>query len=204
MNLRTKVICGLLAIVTGAIAAQAQPGINNNYPAMWNMVWEASTLKKTYSATTALAVPASSATDVCSLSGSATRVVRVRRIIFTSTPTTAVSEPIAILKRSTAYTAGAGAALTKVPYDSQYGASTVGMAEVWTGNPTVGTIVGALAEVSFHFGVSTTAPSIPAVFTFGQLGSAAVLRGVAQNVAINLNGTTFTGTFSCTFEWTEE
>lgn len=203
MNLRTKLLLGFAAIATSVLAAQAQvPGVNSALQSVFTLAYDNSTMKPTYSATLTGITAVASQTDQCTLTGSATRRVKVRRIIFTNLPTVAVTEPIAIVKRSSA-TTGAGSALPTVPYDSANAATTVSLAETWTAAPTVGTLVGVLADVIVGFPVSTTAAT-PYTFEFGRLGQPIVLRGIAQSVSVNLSGTTFTGTVGCTFEWTED
>lgn len=205
MNLRTKLLCGIAALLTGAIVAQAQvPGVNSTLQAVFTLAYDNSTMKPTYSAFKDGIAAVSTQTDQCTLAGSATKTLKVRRIWFTNVPTTAYTEPVAIVKRSTANT-GAGAALpmSLTGYDSSNSSESTNMAENWTAAPTVGTLVGVLADYAISFAVSTGANQ-PALFTFGQLGQPVVLRGVAQSVSINLSGITFTGTVGCGFEWTEE
>lgn len=203
-NLRTILVAAVASLLSMALLAQAQsPGVNSTLQNVYNLVYEASTVKPSYSATVAGAAPAASATDVCTLTGSATRTIRVRRIIYTGNVTTAVAEPISIVKRSTASTGGAGSVLAKASYDSANPASTVALAEVWTTSPTVGTYVGTIADIVTPLAAS---PAItPAVtFMYGTLAQPLVLRGVAQSLSVNLSGVTHSGTFGCTFEWTEE
>ena len=203
MNFRSKLLIGVAAIFTIALAAQAQvPGINSTLNTVFTLAYDNSTMKPTYSATQTGITAVASQTDQCTLNGSASKVVKVRRIIFSNVPTTAVTEPIAVVRRSTANT-GAGTALPTIAYDSGSAATSVALAETWTAAPTVGTLTGVLADIVAPFAISTGA-NAPIVFTFGQLGSPAVLRGVAQSLSINLSATTFTGTVGCTFEWTEE
>lgn len=205
MNLRTKLLCGVVAALTAALAAQAQvPGVNSTLNSVFTLAYDNSTMKPTYSASQTNIAIVASQTDMCTLTGSATRRVKVRRIFFSHVPTTTISEPIAIVKRSTANT-GAGTALPTVSYDSANAATTVGMAEVWTAAPTVGTLAGVIADVIVGFPVSAAATlNYPYVFEFGKLGQPIVLRGVAQSVSINLSGVTFTNVVGCTFEWTED
>ena len=203
MNLRTKLLCGLAALLTAALAAQAQvPGVNSTLQTVFTLAYDNSTMKPTYSASQTAILAVASQTDMCTLTGSATRRVKVRRIFWTHLPSTAISEPIAIVKRSSANT-GAGTALTRVSYDSANATSTVAMSEVWIAAPTVGTLVGVLADVVVGFPLSA-GTNQPYVFEFGKLGQPIVLRGVAQSVSINLSGVTFTGSVGCTFEWTED
>lgn len=204
MKLRPLILPVLAALLTGALIAQAQvPGVNSTLNSVFTLAYDNSTMKQTFSASLSGISPVASASDVCTLSGSATKTIKVRRITFTSLPTTIVSEPIQILKRSTASVYTSAVALTKTPYDSSNAASTVALAEAFTANPTVGTLVGALADVVLPFGLTGTG-NAPYTFVFGQLGQPIVLRGVAQSVVVNLNATTFSGTVGCTFEWTEE
>lgn len=204
MKYRTLLACAITALLTAAAVSQAQvPGINSTLNSVFTLAYDNSTMKPTYSAFVANIAAVSTQSDMCSLSGSSTKTIKVRRIFFGNTPTGAYTEPVTILKRSTAYTAGAGAAISKVAYDTSNAASTVNMAEVWTSAPTVGTLIGVLTDVPISFGISTSL-NVQPVFTFGQLGQPIVLRGVAQQVAINLSGVTLTGTVSCGFEWTEE
>jgi len=207
MKLRSYIFAAIAVIATAVLAVQAQvPGVNSTLNSVFTLVYDASTMKPTYSATSAFSPTATAATDVCLLNGSATKTIKVRRIYFNALATTAVSDPIAIIKRSTANSGGTSVGLTEVPLDSSAGAATaVGL--TYTANPTVGTAVGFIADPYFSIGNLTTggAQSFPSVLLYGQLGSPIVLRGVAQGVAINLNAASFPGiVVSCTFEWTEE
>lgn len=202
MKIRTTLLASVAAILTAAVVAQAQvPGVNSTLQSVFTLAYDNSTMKPSYSATIVNATPVASQTDACSLQGSATKVVKVRRVFFSNVPTTAVAEPIAIIRRTTANT-GAGSAIPLAAYDTANPA--VGaLAEYWTAAPTLGTMSGVIADLVFGFAVGTGAVA-PVKFEFGQLAQPLVLRGRAQSVAINLGATTFTGTIGCTFEWTEE
>lgn len=203
MNLKMKLLCGIAALLTGVLVAQAQvPGVNSTLNSVFTLVYDQSTMKPTYSATATSVAAVASQTDMCSLQGSATKTIKVRRIAFGNVPTTAYSEVVAVVKRSTA-NSGAGSALATAAYDTSNAATSVAQAEIWTAAPTLGTIIGVLADVTIPFGISTSS-SAPYYFEWGQRGQPIVLRGVAQSVAINLNTVTLTGTVSCLFEWTEE
>ena len=203
MKLRPVLLAVAASLLTGVLVSQAQvPGINSTLQSVFTLAYDQSTMKPTYSSSVSGISPASAASDVCALSGSATKTIKVRRIIFTgTTPSIAVAEPVTILKRSTVY-AGAGSSPAEVPYDSGSSAATA-VAEVWTANPTVGTLVGVIADIMVPF-TAATAATPATTFEFGRLGSPLVLRGVAQSVAISLSGVTITGTVGCTFEWTED
>lgn len=202
-NFRTILLTAAASLLTAVLVAQGQvPGINSTINSVFTLAYDNATMKPTYSATVAGITAVASQTDQCSMTGSATKLVKVRRIIFANVPTTAVTEPITILKRSTAST-GAGTAIPSGTYDSINAATTVALVETWTAAPTVGTLVSIVADLPFAFAIANTANQ-QATFTFGALGQPIVLRGVAEQVAINLSTTTFTGTVGCTFEWTEE
>ena len=69
----------------------------------------------------------------------------------------------------------------------------------------MGTFVGVLADIQLTFGNLTTGTPIPREIYFGVQGSPVVLTGAAQQVAVNLNGLSYTsGLIACTWEWTEE
>lgn len=206
MKLRTLLVASVASLLTAIVVAQGQvPGINSTLNSVFTLVYEASTSKPTYSATIAGVNPASSATDVCTLTGSATKTVRVRRIIFAGHNNSVVADPVAIIKRSTADTNGNGTHLVTTAYDSKFSATTVAQAEFFITNPTVGTQVGVLADIDIVFPITTSVvPTVGYTFEFGKLGAPVFLRGVAQQLAVNLNGRTVAGPISCTFEWTED
>jgi hypothetical protein len=203
MKYRSILLAAAASLITAVLVAQAQvPGVNSTLNSVFTLAYDNSTMKPTYSATQTGITAVASQTDQCTLTGSATKTIKVRRIWFSNLPTAAAVEPIAIVKRSTA-TTGTGGTLYTAAYDSSNPATTVGLAENWTAAPTVGTYVSTLADITFPFAISSGA-NAPALFEFGRLGQPIVLRGVLQQVAVNLNSTTFTGTVGCTFEWTEE
>lgn len=205
MRLKTLLASAAAALISGALVAQAQtPGVNSNWPIVWRYIYEASSLKPTYSATANLTSTATAAQAVCALSGSASKTIRVRRVILSGAMTAIEAIPISINKHSTLYTAGGGAQATTVPYDSQSAAATA-ILEYWTANPTPGTSVGTILDQYVPFGNTTTGVEPPYEMKFGEFGSAAVLRGAAQYLSVNFSGTSInTGKVNCTFEWTEE
>lgn len=207
MRYRSILLAALVGVITAVLAAQAQvPGVNSNLQTMWTLAYDNATVKPTYSASVGFSPTATTATDVCRLTGSASKTIKVRRIFFNAQATTAVTVPVSVIKRSTANSGGTATTLTNVPYDSQFAAATA-VASVYTANPTVGTAVGNLADPYFSIGNLTTggAQAFPSVLLYGQQGAAITLRGVAQSVVVYLNGGSYSGIVaSCTFEWTEE
>lgn len=205
MKIRTLLIASASALIAGVLVAQGQvPGVNSTVQSVFNLVYEASTSKPTYSATQVL-TPASSATDICTLTGSSTKTVRVRRVIFTGlTTSTVATNPISVLKRSTANSSGTAVTPTVVPYSSTSSAASA-VARGYTANPTTGTLVGYISDRQYTFNLTTTGAQPNTMeFKYGELGSPVFLRGTSQVLAVNLGAATVAGPISCTFEWTED
>jgi hypothetical protein len=148
---------------------------------------------------------AATATDVFTITGSASKTIRITQIQVSGIATTAISPIVVLAKRSTANTAGTSTAMTAVPHDSSSAAATAtGLA--YTANPTLGNLVGNIRSDRIVFPLTTVAGSGPQIWTFGERPSQAiVLRGTSQVLAVNLSSTTVTGgSISCDIEWTEE
>ncbi len=172
-------------------------------------------VKATYSAAKVGLVPASSATDIFTITGSATKTIRVTRIEITATTTSATPAAldVLLLKRSTANSAGTSTGSpTPVPHDSTNAAVSATVL-AYTANPTTGTLVGtAIRNQKLMQTLATyTATDFPAkdslVWDFGNRpAQAIVLRGTGEVLAVNLNGVTATATasFDLAVEWTEE
>lgn len=159
----------------------------------------------TYSAASTGIASATLATDIFTLTGSATKQVRVTRIHIDGTQTTTGTINVLLLKRSTANSGGTSATVAAVPHDSASAAATA-VARSYTANPTLGTLVGAVRSDKVLIGSTTTAGD-EMVYDFGgsSLTQAIVLRGTAEVLAVNLNATTATGgSFNISMEWIEE
>lgn len=207
MKLRTLLAAGIASLLTAVVVSQAQvPGVNSTLNSVFTLAYDNSTMKPTYSASASFTTPTTNAGgDTCSLYGSATKTIKVRRILVGGVGSALMTDPISVIKRSTASTTGTATLPTAVPYDSSNAAATAA-AEVFTVVPTtIGTAVGTLADVYITIAGATTAvaQNQPQTLIFGQLGQPIVLRGVAQSVGVNTTGVS-TFTMSCTFEWTEE
>lgn len=165
----------------------------------------------TYSATAVGLVPASSATDLSCLIGSATKTVKVTRVVVSGTAGTLVNGQVLLMKHAVAPTAGtpvigATAPVTVSNLSTQSAATAVPTA--WTTNPTLndmGTI--SARSITFPTTSSTVTANTSADFSYGGRGGsrAPVLRGVAQYLCVHLNGVSVSsGLISVHFEWTEE
>lgn len=207
---------GLVGVTT-LVLAQA-PGVNSNFPVTWALPNDSP--KRTYSVSIDALVVASSPTTYWQLCGSATSTVRVTQVTIAGRQTTAAHADFQILKTSTAATGGtitalapfSSAAIVGIPSDSGFAAGTAKVT-AWSANPTVGTSLGAVWSGQLFLGnLTTTQSNSGAVVTFGNRpGSALVLRGTAQCMAIDSTATN-TGTvgpgsgnlMDISTEWTEE
>lgn len=141
-------------------------------------------------------------TDVITIYGSATKLVRLRRLCFCGTQTTAAMRDVLFIKRSTANSGGTSTTPTVIPFDSTQAAGTA-VVRAYTANATsLGTAVGTLrARKIFIGGTAVSADEFS--FDFGRDGL--VLRGTSEGVAFNLNTVASSGlSASGCVEWTEE
>lgn len=162
--------------------------------------------------------PVAAPTDILNIFGSASKLVTVNRIKVTgiTSAATAITLDCRLIKRSTAGTLGSAVltALTATPLDSSNPAGSAVVSTVGTANyTTLGTIVGEVASEKLALTLSpATATDFPqsnvgAVFTFNDgVTQNVTLRGVAEQLAINLNAPTLpAGTVLNIFvEWTEK
>ena len=166
--------------------------------------------KATYSACITGLVTATTPTDVFTISGSATKTIKITRLGFTGLQTTSALRDIVLLKRSTANTGGTSTAPVAVSYDSNNAAATA-VVTAYTANPTaLGTLVGNMRSYKYPLDANPTGtsavPSTPVEWMFGDKGGQAItLRGATQLFCVNLNSVTSTGDSLDIFvEWTEE
>jgi hypothetical protein len=203
---RTLLLTAAFVATLGSIslAQFGGPGVNSTFNGVWNFVWEPSTGKATYSATTTPFAAVASARTILTINGSATKTVRVRRVIISGTvPVTALTEPLYINKVSSATpSTGTSVVPTKTPLDSNSAAATA-VVENFTANPTDQTLVGEIMAPFLSLGVGTTV-NRPLEIDFGKLGSAAILRSASEGLAINLAHVTTASTLTVSVEWTEE
>jgi len=144
---------------------------------------------------------ASSTTDIAVIPGNASNTVLLTRITLTCTQTTAGQISVELIKRSTADTGGTSAGFTEVPDDSNYAAASSALLSYTGTGPTVGTAVGDLDNAQIGCMAPGTAASNDIYFF--KPSKPIVLRGVAQEVAINLGGALTGGNVTVTFEWME-
>jgi len=162
--------------------------------------------KATYSVGVIGLAPAASATDIFTITGSATKTIRITRIQVSGTATAAGAYSLVVLRRSTANTGGTSTAPTISSHDTADPNATATV-NAYTANPTTGTLVGNMQVKKIT--VTTPAGSIsnsPNEIWFEMRGErATVLRGIAQVLSINLNTTTMAGgSLDIDITWTEE
>lgn len=204
-----RILLSLSFLFGLTIAASAQcvgvGGVNNApYPGM-NCGMEPTVT--TYSATAVGVVPAASATDIACLTGSATKVIRVQRVRVNGLAGTSIAVPAILKKHTVANTGGTSASVTVVPMDSGNAAAT-GTAISYSANPTIdgtATNLSAATLVLAKNDLSVGAPSDSVFdFTSQRYSQAPILRGVAQQVCVNLGGTSpSSGAVNVVFTWTE-
>lgn len=167
----------------------------------------------TYAAVSQGLVPGTAPTDIACLSGSATKVVRVKKIRLSGTAGTAINITAYLTKHVSADTGGTLATGTALPapypIDSTFPTVTA-TAQAWTANPTINDAApGIIAGQTVFLPVTSTAVDAGQHvwdFAGGQIWeSPPVLRGVAQQICVNLNGVTApsSGLMSVEFYWTE-
>lgn len=157
----------------------------------------------TYSTSIIGLTAASAATDIFTITGSATKTIKVKKISITGTQTTAGANNIVLLKRSTANSAGTATTPAIVPHDSNSAAATA-VVRAYTANPTAGALVGNVRATKMLVPTITGAEA-PVEFTFGLEETQSLrLRGTGEVLALNLNGQTLLGnSFDIFIEWTE-
>lgn len=178
-----------------------------NYKANCNHTIGSFVTTPTYSASTIKVVPdAAGPKDMFTLTGSATKVVRLVRIWVTGVQTTASALDIKLIKRSTANSGGTSEVVSAVPHDSLSPAATAVMRAYTVNATNQGTQVGSLGSRKIMIPAAgdktpTPTPAYEAIVP----SQAIVLRGTSEVVAVNFCGDVITGgKINCSFEWTEE
>jgi len=166
--------------------------------------------KATYAACASGIVPAAATTDVFTITGSASKIIRITFITISCTTTagSGFSANLTMVRRSTANTGGTSATITAGSQDTTNAAATA-VVRSYTANPSaLGTVNGVLRSHRFSISTAGGAGNIGPLneWDFGaRPAQAIVLRGTSDMLAINLGGVTITSPIlSATVEWTEE
>lgn len=164
----------------------------------------------TYMAAGVGIVPASAATDVACITGNATNIVRVQQIRVSGSAGTLVSLPILVTKHTIANTGGTAATSTALPVPNKLDTlnpAPLGTTTAYTANPTVDSTAVIVDGGITTLNVTTVAGGAPTTFswTTRAYNEAPVLRGIAQQLCVNLNGITVSsGLLAISFLWTEQ
>lgn len=198
----------LLGFLTQASAQTACGGVNFVPSAGVTCLLEPTA--PSYSATGIGIITASAATDVACLTGSATKVVRVQLVRVSGSASAITNVPITLRKNASADTGGTPATSTALPVPyAQDSASAAASATTvaYTANPTINDTTPGLIDSSVLVlaATGTLAGNQASTFDYTERNfmQATVLRGVAQQLCVNFNGTTVTDVISITFKWTE-
>lgn len=166
--------------------------------------------KATYSASITNLASAASATDILTITGSATKTIKVMRITISGTTTTQGWQDILLIKRSAANTAGTSTAPTIVSRDSTNAAATATVL-AYTANPTLGAAIGTMNVQKYYMPIAASGGNQVGANDFLRFDladgpvQAVTLRGTTQVLAVNLNGVTIAGpAFDIDIIWTEE
>ena len=146
-------------------------------------------------------------TDVVAIYGSATRTIRVLRVVVSGTAATAAQGiAVALIKRSTALTGGTAVVPVTAVFDSNSPAATASVAH-YTALGTPGTSAGIVAARTVNFPITTSAFSDRIIVDFATNNAQGlVLRGTTQGLVVNLNGVALANATTMSYEvvWTEE
>jgi len=152
---------------------------------------------------------AATPTDLVILKCSATKTLRVKKLrLWGSGATVAVSVPVRLMKHTVANSGGTTAtAPDMVPHDSGSPAAS-GTLAVYTGNPTIDATAKQFAYARLLLAQGNYSEPGKLEFNFCQNSDQAlVLRPTAQEIAINLAGTSATltgGVIDWEAEWEED
>jgi hypothetical protein len=144
----------------------------------------------------------SSTTDNAVLPGDASNTVLVTRVIVSCVQTTAGNIVLNIVKRSAADTSGTSSAMTAVPDDSTFSAAVSAPLSYTGTGPSVGAAVGNVD--TYQLGCMATSTASPNdIYILDRRLKPIVLRGTAQQLAVNFGGAITGGNLTVTFEWEE-
>ncbi len=165
--------------------------------------------KATYAASWAAFAPVATPTNILSITGSATKTIRIIRIGISGTQTTGGIINIQLNKLSSALTGGTPVAPTAiVPFDSTSPAATA-TPRTYTANTTGGgAVVGLIKNVKLTVSAVATSGAAQGEYIFNfanNFSQDIVIRGTSEVVSLTLLGVTLTGgSISTWVEWTEE
>ena len=150
-------------------------------------------------------------TNIITFAGSATKTIKITRLIVGATASTAASYfDVLVNRQSTADTGGTAATTaTIVKADISDGAATAVAPLFYTAGPTAGTVTGLCAAYKLFAPITGTPAPVTSLEIVGSPNRAAkpfILSGLTDIIAITVNGVTPANATSwdVTVEWTEE
>ena len=187
-----------MALSTPVVLASDQSSIPVTIPII--------TAGQTYSANIVGLVVGAVPTDIFTIIGSATKKINVQKIVISATRTANSHNDLLLIKRSTANTLGTSTTPTVIPHDSTNAAGTA-VVRAYTANPTLGVAVGTMRSEKQFINTVGGADTSSVVEWRNDIDNAqplAILNGVAETLALNLNGVTIAGNnFDIYIVWTE-
>jgi hypothetical protein len=151
--------------------------------------------------------PAATPTDIFTLQGSASKVIKVKRVIVSGEATAAAQVVANLVRRSTANTAGTSTAPVIAQSDNA-DAAPFGAIKLYSVNPTaLGTVVATIISRRVGLNPNSALPASAIELSFGvRNDKPIILRGATDFLAINLAGAALpAGTkLDIAIEWTEE
>lgn len=160
-----------------------------------------------FSGVAAFAINAGVSADLAWIRGSATKTIKVYKVVCSGSGSTAQQATLSIIKRSTANTGGTAVTVTAAPFDSLHAAATA-VVQRYTADPTEGTAVGTIAAQRKLFPLAGSGSVARESVEFDLSGDIApvVLRGVNESLALNLSAGSgnFTPTISGYIMFSEE
>lgn len=193
LALTLALVGSLLAALSFGAHAQTVNSSTYTYPGQW----------VTYSAVETV-TPASSATDMFTITGSASKRARVLDVDCSGVSTAIGQSFIQVVKRSTANADGTAVTGTAVPLNST-SAAAASTVRSYTANPTLGTAVGNVAA-GYLVTVNATTPTISNTgITFDFSNQNVMLNSASQVLAINANATSLPSgaSLQCRVIWAE-
>lgn len=149
--------------------------------------------------------PAAAVTDIFTISGSATKTVRVLRLEFSGQSTAGGNMATRLIVRVTADTGGTSVSIVPVKFDQSYPASTATVT-AYTANPTLGNAPSGTDGIIFSRWsmLVAAAGQFMGPTDLNLLHAPVTLSGVAQSLCLNLNGSTQAGNLANIYvQWIE-
>lgn len=168
--------------------------------------------RATYTAGLTNYTPFASTTDILTISGSATKTIRIWKIhISGSNPSSNILYDVYLIRRSALNTGGTPTTQTAVKHDTLNPTATAVVTSYATA-PTLGASAGTLNQSMLFVSTLSKGGDTPVQpmnyveFKFGENGRCQplTLRGVNEAIAINFNGVTINANLEVDIEWTEE